>query len=272
MFSNLQYNPAFAGQTKMINAGLLAREQWTGLKSAPSTQVLNGDMWFKFGGLGLSVINDRLGYEHSFRFNALYAYHYRLSNKMQVSAGAGLGIINKSLQGSQLIYVSQNDQNAITTDISEYNANIDLGLSIVYDKLIAGVSCTHINKSVKASDFTTPPRHLWIYAKYSYTLNDLIKLQPSLLLKSAFFKTQLEINTNCLLKDKYWVGLTYRHKESVVALIGIQLNQHIKAGYSYDLPFGPIKGQSYGNHEIFLIYSIDRKLDLPVFDNNPRYL
>lgn len=272
MFFNSQYNPSFTGQTKSINAGILEREQWTGMKQAPATQVLNADMWFPVGGLGISVLNDRLGFEHSLRINGTYAYHYRFTNKLLASGGVGLGVINKSIDGASLVYVNQNDINAITTNISEYKLNLDFGASVIYDKLLVGVSLTHLNKSVNTSDFAAPPRHFWVYSRYVYTLNETIKLLPSVLIKSSIYKTQFELNTNCLIKDKYWGGLSFRWNESIVSLIGMQINKFFKVGYSYDFPVGPIKGNSYGNHEIFLIYSIDRKFDVPLFDNSPRYL
>ena len=66
MFSEITYNPAMAGNSGTLDATLLARQQWTGFAS--SSPKLNYSVRHCYvdklsGGVGLSIINDKLGFE-----------------------------------------------------------------------------------------------------------------------------------------------------------------------------------------------------------------
>ena len=63
LFNPVLLNPAYAGSQEAIQVTGTVRDQWTGLKGAPKTQVLSVHSPLKTEaiGLGLTVLNDQLG-------------------------------------------------------------------------------------------------------------------------------------------------------------------------------------------------------------------
>ena len=65
MFNTISINPAYAGSRETLSAVGLHRSQWVGLEGGPQTQTLSVHSPLKNEkvGLGISVINDELGFE-----------------------------------------------------------------------------------------------------------------------------------------------------------------------------------------------------------------
>src|SRR6056297_724515 len=66
MYNTISINPAYAGNRDAISVVGLHRSQWSGLDGAPSTQTLSihSPLRNEKIGLGLSIINDKAGYEN----------------------------------------------------------------------------------------------------------------------------------------------------------------------------------------------------------------
>ncbi len=273
MFSRLSYNPAYAGITKTIDVSLLARQQWIGLAKAPSTQILNfNNSTEKFGNYGISLINDRLGYERSVNLRLIYAYPIKLTQTSTLSAGFGLGFLNKTLDGTKLKYENRliTDPNGEYSMNSEFKPALDFGF--VYDnpKLNIGLSSTHLPNSDKNATFYTVPRHYYLFGSYKIKLNDNLTLQPSLFVKSCKVITQYEVNANLLISEKFWIGLSYRDNVSMNVLAGLNLNKNIKLAYAYDFDTGAISAYSMGSHEIMLIMSFNKNEKADFYLKTPR--
>ena len=66
MFNTISINPAYAGSRETLSLVGLHRSQWIGLDGGPSTQTfsIHSPMKNEKVGLGLSFINDQLGFEN----------------------------------------------------------------------------------------------------------------------------------------------------------------------------------------------------------------
>ena len=71
MYNTISINPAYAGSRETLSIVGLHRSQWVGLEGGPTTQTLSihTPLRNERVGLGLSFINDELGYEN---FSYLY--------------------------------------------------------------------------------------------------------------------------------------------------------------------------------------------------------
>ena len=69
---------------------------------------------------------------------------------------------------------------------------------------------------------------------------------------------QIDINAKLSYKDFLWLGSSYRHRESVVVLLGIKKSNFL-LGYSYDITLSNIRKYSSGSHEIVLGMYIAKK-------------
>ena len=86
MFNIYSVNPAFSGSYDQFNALAIQRSQWVGFDGAPVTQHLSVEspVYFLHGGVGLSLLNDKLGKEYTRQVSLSYAYQTKLSNHSEL--------------------------------------------------------------------------------------------------------------------------------------------------------------------------------------------
>ena len=105
MFDEISYNPAFTGEGETFRASLLARKQWLGFNGSPLLQTLSVDGATKhYGGFGLHVVNDKLGFENNVTATFNYSYGVNLSKNSRLTAGFAAGIIDRYINASDFIY------------------------------------------------------------------------------------------------------------------------------------------------------------------------
>ena len=271
MFNELTFNPAVAGSSPTLDISLLARQQWVGFDEAPSSQVLNVNTFLRnIGGVGMTVINDKLGFENSLNLKLYYAHHLQLSKKTLLSFGAGVGFINKSIDGSKLVYEDEGDLNAIYNKESKFRPDFSFGTELNTSKLTVGLSSTHIEQSLSGATLFKVPRHYYAYAKYRFEASDKINIVPTFLVKSSTFITQLDLSAIFFYDNKFWAGAAYRLDEAYIGIIGFNITKDLKFSYSYDFSAGPMKSYNDGSHEVMVSYSIGLN-QKPMMSKSPRY-
>jgi len=271
MFNELTFNPAVAGSSPSLDASLMARQQWIGFDEAPSSQVLNVHTFLReIGGTGLTIINDKLGYENSLNLKLYYAHHLQISQSMLLSFGAGIGFLNKTIDGTKLIYEDESDLSAFYNKESRTRPDFNFGAEVNTSKFTFGISSTHVEQSLAGATLFKVPRHLYTYAKYRIEASDKINIVPTFLIKSSVFITQLDLSTVFFYDNKFWAGAAYRLDESYVGIIGFNITKDLKFSYSYDYSTGPVKNYSDGSHEVMITYSVSLG-QKPMMSKSPRY-
>lgn len=76
MYNTMTVNPGYAGSTGSLEALLLHRSQWVGIDGAPTTQsfTIHSPLYNERIGLGLSVVNDKLGPSNELIFEGNFSY------------------------------------------------------------------------------------------------------------------------------------------------------------------------------------------------------
>jgi len=272
MFYQLGVNPGYAGSEDAISGLVLNRYQWAGFRDAPQTRVFSGDagisVFRKPAGIGLNVIDDRLGPEKNVLVNISFSYKVPLALG-DLGIGLALGVFNKAVNGEWEIpeddlgiFVSPGSDPAIPQgEVSQVAFDSGLGLYLKGNRYYLGASVTHLNQaSVKFSDLASTflVRHYYLTGGYNIKLRDpLFELRPSFLLKSDLAGWQVDLNTNLVYNDKLWGGVSYRTQDAVALLFGTELINGLKVGYSFDLVTSAIGRYGYGSHEIFISYSVE---------------
>ena len=262
MYNTLSFNPGSAGNTEYTKVSLLHRQQWMGFNSAPSSQMLNADMFFEgIGGVGLGVVNDKLGNETSQTVRLMYAARINLSENAVIAGGAGLGILNKSIDKNALTIEEQGDPTFDQLGQNELKPDFSFGFEFVLkEKMRLGLSTTHLLKSLKNSTTFEVPRHYYFFGSYNIPASETIIITPSLLMKSSKFIHQAELNCTGKFNNRFWFGLSYRYNTSAVAMLGVRIGDIMQIGYSYDFDYGKqLKSYSDGTHEIMLIGTFAKK-------------
>ena len=121
-------NPAYVGVEKTSSFQSTIREQWSGVKDAPSTQAVSfmtpiGD---KKLAIGLSFVNDKVFIEKQ-AFVALdFSYELNLNESLNLHMGLKVGGNNYQVntQGLQTYNVEQDPS---LEPISRFNPNVGIG-------------------------------------------------------------------------------------------------------------------------------------------------
>ncbi len=276
MFAKLAFNPAYAGANGAYCGTLLYRNQWTGFGGEPKTMLFTADAAFDeiHGGVGLTVISDQLGFDKNLSLRAAYAYRTDLGDG-KLAIGADFGLMQKSIDGSKFVFNQSGDQSIPTGNVS--GGTFDMGLGLYYntDKLFVGGSASHLTAGeIKYSNIKTKlARHYFLQAGYNVDLTSSLTLKPSILMKTDAASTQLDVNANLLINNKYWAGLSYRLQDAIVIMVGMEIIPNLKFGYSYDLTLSDIKTYSSGTHEVMLGYCFKPvKVIHRQFHRNVRFL
>jgi len=273
MFNESTFNPAAIEISNTLNASLVARQQWVGFDNAPSSQVFNASTYLQnlFGGVGMNVIYDRLGYESFLTARGFYAFPVQVGVLSSVTFGLGAGIVNRTLDGTNLRYDNMMDPNAIYTRENFLRPDFNFGAEYVDPNLTVGFATTHLYRSVKGSTSDYAPRHYYLYAKYLFeqVFRD-VDIQPYILFKSSWFLTQFDINVLAYYDNMLWGGLSYRLGDAVSAMVGYSITPEIRVGYAYDYAIGVSRGYNGGSHEIMLSATLEGFNKTRVTPKTPR--
>jgi type IX secretion system PorP/SprF family membrane protein len=272
MFYKLGVNPGVAGAEEAISGIILNRYQWEGFEGAPKTLVFSVegaiDAFGAPGGIGLNIVSDQLGFEKNVWINANYAYKTELSFG-NLGVGLSLGLYNKSINGEWEIpeddfgiYTQPGSDPGIPQgEVSQMAFDLGWGVYLSSNHYYLGASVTHINQaSIKFADLASTylSRHYYLMGGYNIKLPDpLFELRPSFLLKSDLASWQVDINANVVFDERFWGGISYRFQDAVALLLGMEMVNGLKFGYSFDLITSTMRWEGWGSHEIFISYSLD---------------
>jgi type IX secretion system PorP/SprF family membrane protein len=274
--SKLYLNPGVAGSNDAICGSLMYRNQWTGFGGEPKTTMLQFDMPIESinSGAGLVVYNDELGFDRNLKVAGNFAYRLNVGAG-KLGLGLSLGYMQKSIDGSKFVFNDANDNSIPTNNVS--GGSFDLGLGAYYstDKLYVGLSSAHLLEGEINLDriSTSLARHYFLMAGYSLDLTPSLGLKPAMRLESDGVSTQVDLNANLHINNKYWVGLGYRLQDAMMIMAGIEIIPNLKLGYAYDYTTSDIRTYSSGTHEVYLGYCFKPvKVVKRQFHRNVRFL
>lgn len=281
MFNGLFLNPAYAGTHKYWEATALHRSQWVNLDGAPTTQLLeiDGPLSDEKIGLGFIVSHDDIGDTEQFEFSANGSYHLDLDEdqRNKLSFGLRAGFTNYSFRFDETMVFDAGDQVFQDKIENEFVPKLGAGVYFYNDRMYAGVSVPTLfagddNLSLDPDanlDKIYFENHLFITGGYVFEASENIMVKPNVLVKyHPNAPVQLDLNTNVLLYEKVWLGLSYRTSSALVALVEYNITPQIRAGYAYDATFNDISDYSSGSHEVMLGYNFGKEV---IKMKSPRY-
>lgn len=267
MFNGLAINPAYAGSHQTLEFTALAREQWTGLEGAPSTQTFTAHSPLKNRsiGLGLSIIHDKIGITSQFGVYGAYSYRIQFNNKGVLSMGlqAGFTQYQEDLTKLQGSIRDPNDPNFSQDQISKFMPNFGAGLYYYTKRFYMGLSAPHLVQN-KLDNIETAysearqKRHYFYTTGYVFDLSRSVKFKPNLLFKVVEgAPLEIDINANFLFQELLWLGVSYRSFDSFDAIVQLNVTEQFSIGYAYDFATTTeLKRLHSGSHELMLNYRV----------------
>ena len=276
MFNKLYVNPAYAGSGESICATALYRAQWVNFDGAPKTFVagIEAPFFDNKVGAGLSVSSDDINFEKTLTIKLAGAYHFDLGTA-KLGAGVDFDFLQKSIDGTYVFPQPQfaNDP-AAPKNFNDNAFDMGAGLYLTSEKLYVGLSATHLMESEISSEKAKQllNRHYYGMIGYNFDITPSVTLKPSLFVKNVKDNTTIDVNMNAYINDRFWIGASYRTNDAIVAMLGMNITEKLKVGYSYDFTTSKIKSYSDGSHEIMLGYCFNKKKKITPIGKNVRFL
>ncbi len=266
MYNMSVINPAYAGSKENLSVGLLYRKQWVEIEGAPTTATFFAHSPVgKNVGLGLSVLNDKLGPVEENNVFIDASYTLKVSETANLAFGLKTGAtfhkidfntINESLSSGIIdpVFASGNP--------STTNFNLGTGLFYYTNKYYLAVSVPNLLKG-RYLDFNgraygSEVSHYFVTGGYVFDLNEDFKFKPFFMVKSSFkAPTSVDVSTNFLYQEKFELGATYRFKESFGAMVNFKVSPGIKVGYAYDRIVSDLNIITKSSHEFFILFDVN---------------
>jgi type IX secretion system PorP/SprF family membrane protein len=265
MYNTINVNPAYAGSRGALSIFALHRTQWVGLDGAPVTNAvsMNTPINGSNVGLGISIINDRIGPTHENTISADISYFIRTSETFKLSFGIKATGNTFDLDQTKLNPVDATDPSLL--NFNKFNPNIGAGVYLHSDKAYVGLSIPNFIESKRYNDneiaIFKEKINYYLIAGYVFDLEDSIKFKPALLTKMVSgTPLQVDVSGNFMFNDRFVVGVAYRWSAALSAMVGFQISDGLFIGYGFDNETTNLKNYNSGSHEVFLRYEIFNNL------------
>jgi len=268
MYNTLTVNPGYTGSPGVLQANLLHRSQWVGMRGAPQTQAFSihtpwSEMYEQIG-VGLSVVNDRLGPSNEVYTDANFSYTLKMGEQGKLAFGLKAGVRVLNIDWSKGIYRQEGDPLLNTNINNRFNPTIGAGIYYYTDNWYAGVSIPNFLRNNYYNDvqesLMNDRQHYYVIGGYVFTLSDDIKFKPAVLAKVVNgAPITADVSANFLFQDVVTLGAGYRWDDSVSALAGIQISRNVFVGYSYDYSVTELNKYNNGTHEFMLRFEVAPK-------------
>lgn len=291
-------NPAAAGLENHLDATLGYRQQWLGFEHSPQNYFVSANMplskEYRTPAASSLRISDPSHYDAqlpkqrksksavgamvnvnqygAFRYTqayGTYAFHLPVTRKINISFGGNVGINSYSID-QNLIQLEMPDDNYYDLVLADAQQNstlldIDVGFMLYSKMFWIGYSSEQLlgnnvsfGSGTQYGDLLV--HHRLLFGK-TFRVNRDLKLVPN---GFVYFTgdglLSVEGNMRVDYRDQFWGGLSYRHRDAIVPMLGMYINDQIKIGYAYDINISSIRQYTNaGSHEFMLGFMFGNK-------------
>lgn len=256
LFNPLLINPAYAGLNNRFNGSVGYRTQWMGLEGQPQTinASLHSSLVQNKVGLGLLVVNDRLGSMNTTEINTAFAYKLQLENKT-VSFGMQAGVQNFNSSMTGVNPFDKTDDLFLNGERGT-RINVGTGIALASEKYFVSFSVPRLLPTTFKSggqEVELYNQHLYLMGSYIHYLNEHVRLKPAVLLRAvkgapASIDVACNINFNAI----HTAGIFTRNFNTYGLLLQTLLKEQYRFGYVFEMPTGKSVGTNFTTHEIVL--------------------
>ncbi len=280
MYNTVNINPAYAGSRGALSIFGLHRNQWVGLDGAPVTNTfsINTPINNSNFGLGISIVNDRIGPSDENSISADVSYTIAVSENYKLSFGVKGTANLLNVDFTKLNIYNPGDVLAQYNVENKFSPNVGAGIYFHSDKTYFGLSVPnfletkHFDKDqlgFSANSVASERMHYYFIAGHVFDLSGSVKLKPALLTKVVQgAPLQIDLSANFLFNDRFTLGAAYRWDAAASLLAGFQVSDSWFIGYGYDLEVTKLANYNSGSHEFFLRYELFKNYNRVV---SPRF-
>ena len=264
------YNPAFAGVDGTTQLNAVIRNQWSGIREAPQTDVISGYGLLRNEkmGLGATAFKDVAGADSRRGITLSYAYHLRVKNDMSLSLGLSAGFLQYRLDHTIINPYDDGDPVFNSPILSSVVPTATFGAYLYADNFYASVALPQL----LSSTFTLKDEyndnslieggltnHIFVGSGYIKDINDAFTIEPSLLfMLSSPAPASVELMTKLTYKDLLWTALSYRFNDAVCMYIGIDIDKRFYVAYAHDFVASELSTVTSGTNEFKLGFRFNK--------------
>ncbi len=281
-YSNPLYQaPSFAGAVEGYRVALNYRDQWPKMPGKLTTANFSIDynLLPLNSGLGLTVMNDRIGSADlsSLSVGFIYSYNVKINRKVFFRPGVGFYYTQKSLDYDKLLFASEIETGGASPIMPSEFGNVQgfdgsvSGLLIAHNFWVGAVA-DHLakpNVSFTKRVNRMPIKYTLFGGYRLYKVERLISTKRQSITFSGTYRHQG--NSDQLDLGLYWsydpimLGVWYRdlpfikkysRRDAIALLVGYKF-EGLRVGYSYDFTVSRLITNTGGAHEISLVYKFE---------------
>jgi len=261
---SLLHNAATAGlfQDNMIGASY--RTQWSGISGSPRTAMVFGSYNLKKenAGIGGYLFRDQTGPTSRTGISASFAKHLKMKDGSVWSVGIEARGLQFAIDRAKLSATLGADP-ALGNADNRFKFDAGLGIAYQKDNLRLGASVSQLvqsklgfyNGTTTLAEEARLYRHYYLHGSYSWSVDESTDITPNFLviyLPNA--PTEIQGGVKVEHKDLFWWGLSFRAKQSVILSAGVNIQDRLNLGYSFDVYRTPLSLFDAGAnaHELML--------------------
>lgn len=264
------YNPAFAGVDGTTQLNAVIRNQWSGVREAPQTDVISGYGLLRNEkmGLGATAFKDVAGADSRRGITLSYAYHLRVKNDVSLSLGLSAGFLQYRLDHTIINPYDDGDPVFNSPVLSSVVPTATFGAYLYADNFYASVALPQL----LSSTFTVKDEyndnslieggltnHIFVGGGYIKDINDAFTIEPSLLLMlSSPVPASIELMTKLTYKDLLWTALSYRFNDAACMYIGVDIDERFYVAYAHDFVTSELSTVTSGTNEFKLGFRFNK--------------
>lgn len=150
-------------------------------------------------------------------------------------------------------------------DYRRVKPNISAGLMVYTRDYYIGATTTQILQDELSKERGIPDQdraymHYYLTGGYKVVMSPKLSMLPSVMVKYVPpAPLSVDANLKVMYDDRFWIGGSYRHKDAVVVLAGVNVSNLLQVGYAYDIANSDIGRVSNGSHEVVLGLLLNNK-------------
>lgn len=271
-FHQLYFNPATAGKDNLTRVGVTYRSQYAGYRptyfdkgGGPASQIITASLPLGKFGVGVYVLNDKIGALSQQDLQISVAYKLTLSNG-NLSIGARGGLYRQTMDYGQLRTEMPDDPLILTGKVSEMQPDFSVGAHYESDVFYLGASAAHLTKpgfKLGSETATNPLSSVYYLNAGAYlSAGYMLEVQPVVLAKMVPGAFSAEGGALVTYDQRFFGGLTYRYQDAIAIVhAGAYLfsDQAFRLSGAYDVVARGNKAKTPTSFEVMLSYAFGRQ-------------
>lgn len=213
MYNTININPAYAGSRGVLSVFALHRDQWIGLDGAPKTNAISVNTPINNSnvGLGVSLVNDKIGPTTENQFSVDLSYTIPTSETWKLSFGIKGTADIFNLDVTKLNPETAGDPQFQNLD-NDFSPNVGAGVYWHSDKAYIGLSVPNFIQTNRYDDndvaIYKDKINYYLMGGYVFQFSQELKFKPAVLTKMVEgAPLQVDVSANFLFFEKLTLGL-----------------------------------------------------------------